>query len=257
MPCRSSRSTPLPDCPAGLPDVMHARASRSQDLMSLLRGGASIVFPYGTQIEPVPVAAAASESVFLQGMDWADHGISKSMLGPTLAVDEGENMSRAAAETHSDVMELGFHYPKTIVQNMLKKALRTLVSFNFGEEAARDCTPDYVLTAINKSDWAMWSGIAISAFQSGYLTYEQKVWLDEKLGLPKSTISPEEEQIPGNMPAVAVFQKIMTQIQGAEQQRQAEQQAQMQQQQGMVPQGMASPNHPSNQQQQPTGGQAA
>jgi hypothetical protein len=220
-----------------------------QDLantLAKLRNNSVVVVAAGVEIEPVPVAPASAESVFLQFIEFYNREIAKGILAQTLATEEGQHMARAASEVHMDVMQMSFAYPKSRVQTMVKTALRNLVRFNFGEEAARDLTPEYALTEINRNDWQMWSGIAVAMFESGYLTYEQKQWLDQKLGLPKTTISEDEEQIPGNVPAVYVYQRMMTELQQMQAQAEAQAQAQAQPPQGQVPAGFASPNHPAN-----------
>lgn len=220
--------------------------------LSQIRNNSVVVVAADVKVTPVPVAPASATSVFLQFFDYYNKEIAKGLLAQTLATEEGEHMARAAAETHKDVMELAFMYPKSLVQVMVKSAFRTLVRFNFGDEAARDLTPDYVLTAVNRGDWQMWSGIAVQMFETGYLTYEQKQWLDRKLGLPKSTITEEDQQIPGNTPAIYIFNSLMAQLEAKQQAAQQAQTAPA----GQVPAGFGSPNHPVNSQ-QVAGGQAA
>lgn len=221
--------------------------------LAKIRNNSVVVVGADVKVDPVPIAPASATSVFLQFLEYYNREIAKAILAQTLATEEGQHMARAAAETHKDVMELAFMYPKSIVEVMVKGAFRTLVRFNFGDEAARDLTPSYVLTSVNRGDWQMWSSIAVEMFQTGYLTYEQKQWLDQKLGLPKSTITEEDQQIPGNTPAIYIFNSLMSQL-DAKNQAQAAQQTQVAPN-GQVPAGFASPNHPANS--QPAGGMAA
>lgn len=230
--------------------------------LAKIRGGSAGAFSGGTSIVPLPVPSTAN-SVFIQAKDWSDKQIAKAILASTLATEEGQHMARAASDNHMDILELGLRLKKARLGSCVKQDLfYALVEFNYGKKIADEYTPDYVLTDMNRSDWAMWSGVAVSMFSSGYLTIEQKQWIDKKLGLPKSQTD-KGNDLPGNTPAKYIIDKLAMdmQAQQAQQQMQMEQQAQATQQQqgqqGMVPQGLQSPNHPNNQQARPQPEQAA
>jgi hypothetical protein len=149
-----------------------------------LQSGAVAAVPAGTTINAIPVSGDVSTHI--NTMDFCDRQIAKGLLGQTLATEEGEHMSRAASETHQDTMSLGVRRPKDICAFMVEHDLfRTLAKYNYGEQAARELTPHYQLIDMNKADWGAWSAIAVQLYQSGYITVEQKKWLDDKLGLPK------------------------------------------------------------------------
>lgn len=222
------------------------------NILAKLRGGHSMAISYGQAINPIPVAGGTGGNmVFLQTMDWADKQIAKAILAQTLATEEGQYMARAASDNHMEILELGLRLIKARLASMVKRDLfYPLVEFNYGTKIAREFCPDYILTDMNRSDWAMWSQVAVGMFTAGYITIEQKQWIDKKLGLPKT--QGNNQELPGNLPANYVVQKMTMdmQQQAQQQQMQAEQQAQAQQAQqqppGMVPQGLQSPNHPKN-----------
>lgn len=162
--------------------------SPQQALLNVLKdlqGGSIAVVPFGSEINAIP--ASGDVTTHINAINLFDRQIAKGLLSQTLATEEGEHMSRAASETHQDTMSLGVRTHKDRVSFMVKKDLfHTLVRYNYGEQAARELTPNYQLVDMNKADWGSWSAIAVQLYQSGYITGEQKKWLDDKLGLPKT-----------------------------------------------------------------------
>ncbi len=212
-----------------------------------IRNGKVFGAAAGATVNSIPVMPSTGTLVYLQNIDACNREIAKGILAQTLATEEGEHMARAASEVHMSILELGLRYIKKALAATVKNDLfRVLVEFNFGKEAAAELTPDYVLSDMNRADWAMWSAVATNMFSSGYITVEQKDFIDKKLGLPKATVTEENEQVDGNFPAKYFVEKLMMMLQMEAQQAQAQQEQQAQQQQGQVPEGYASPNHPAN-----------
>lgn len=219
--------------------------------VSEIRNGKVIGAAAGSTINPIPVQPSTGALVYLQNIDACNRAIAKGILAQTLATEEGEHMARAASEVHMSILELGLRYIKKALSAAVKNDLfRVLVEFNFGKEAAAELTPDYVLSDMSRADWAMWSQVAVNLFSSGYMTIEQKDFVDKKLGLPKVTITDDDEQLDGNIPAKYIVEKLLAmmqlQIQSQQAQMEAQAQAQAGQQQGQVPEGYANPNHPAN-----------
>lgn len=229
-----------------------------QDLantLALLRNNSTIGLPAGTEVGVIPASGGSggSQMVFLQTIDWCNKEMAKAILAQTLATEEGEHMARAASDNHMAILELGLRLLKMRLAACVKNDLfRPLVEFNFGEDDARELCPDYILTDLNRSDWAMWSQVAVTMFETGYITIEQKEWIDSKLGLPKTTLTKDEQQLPGNLPANYLVKKILGELEMQMQSEQAATQQQMEAQQpqpqGQAPTGMQSPSHPTSQQ---------
>lgn len=152
-----------------------------QNLLAL-SGGTAIALPYGTTLDTLK--PAGDGSVFGAANDLFNREIEKAITGQTLATSEAQHDTRAASQTHQDVLGGLVSYGRGLVETMLyRDVLCPAVEINFGPDAL-PLTPRPVLSDVEQQDAAsMWAAVA-SLQTSGYLDPSQKIALDAQVGLP-------------------------------------------------------------------------
>ena len=147
-----------------------------------IRGGACAAFPNGADVRALAVTTAAAP--FFDAINLYDAQISKSILGQTLATNEGKHQSRAATGEQKDIFDLIVEFEEVGLGSMLRRDILThAVVWNFGE-GARDLVPLVTLSKVVESDLGGLAEAVAKLQTSGYLTASQLPALDAKLGLP-------------------------------------------------------------------------
>lgn len=163
--------------------IMVEPTTAMAEALAGFRNGGIVVTPNGSTVTPIQVQERGE--VFISAFNFFNSEISISITNQTLANSEGDNMSRAAATTHQDekdkvVAKIKLDYAAAVKNDILK----TLVRYNFGDEAAERLIPEVSLSETENQDFAVNLTAVAAAQTSGYLHDSQYPALDAKIGLP-------------------------------------------------------------------------
>ena len=172
--------TPLVDAQNN-PVYFSPQQAMLQNLLAL-EGGTAIALPYGAALDTLK--PSGDGGVFRDANDLFNREIEKAITGQTLATSEAQHDTRAASQTHQDVLGGVMGYGRSIVETMLyRDVLLPSVLLNFGPAAA-PLVPHPVLSDVEQQDTvALWGAVA-GLNTSGYLDPTQKIALDAQVGLP-------------------------------------------------------------------------
>lgn len=148
-----------------------------------LRNATAIVVPAGAEVNTLE--SKGDGAAFLSANEVFNREIEKAITGQTLATSEAEHDTRAASQTHQDILGGLMTYGRALLETMLyRDVLRPTVIHNFGDEAG-PLTPWPVLSDAEQQDLTgLWAAVA-SLQTSGYLDASQKIALDAQVGLPE------------------------------------------------------------------------
>lgn len=176
-PPTDSLGNPIPGVPLITPEQAMLNA-----LLNFGHGSAA-VFAAGSKVEPLQMpgdGAAYRNAVQLYNQE-----ITKGIMCQTLATETAGNMSRAASETHQQVLDIVVLHIKALLACMIHHdILIPLVRYNWGEDVARRLTPKVHLAQIAQRNWATDAGAVASLVSSQYLDRSQFREMDARLGLP-------------------------------------------------------------------------
>lgn len=177
MPPTDSLGNIIPGMPLITPEQAMLNA-----LLSFTNGSA-VVFPNGAKVDPLNMMGDGS--VYRNAIGMFDDQITKGILCQTLATNEGSNMSRAAASTHQDVIDIVVLHIKSLLSaTIYRDILEDIVRYNWGDDIARRLTPKPHLNQTMQHNWAQDAASIASLTTSGYLDFSQFRELDARLGLP-------------------------------------------------------------------------
>lgn len=164
---------------------------RLLDTLAGFKNGTALALPNGTMFQ-IFFSSGTGEA-FIHAFDLYDRMITKSILGQTLASEEGRHQSRAASLVHQDVLDTIIKQAKRAVARMLARdILMPWIRYNWGEDAVRLC-PRVTLGTTEQSDIVqMMAGFA-ALKTAGYLAPSQLTATDALLNLPPRL--PEEVQL--------------------------------------------------------------
>jgi len=176
---------------------------RLLDTLAGFKNGTALALPNGTTFQ-IFFSSGTGEA-FIHAFDLYDRMITKSILGQTLATEEGRHQSRAASLVHQDVLDTIIKQAKRAVARMLARdILMPWIRYNWGEDAVKLC-PRVTLGTTEQSDIVqMMNGIA--ALQTaGYIAPSQLPTLDGLLNFPPRL--PEEVQLAEDVSKLAAQPK--------------------------------------------------
>lgn len=164
---------------AGLPTLQTPEQVLSIALQDF-RNGSAIAVPYGAEV--VAIETGNDGNAFAEALRVANSEIVKGITMQMLATMEGKNQSRAASETHKDVLGLVMLYAKQLFSNTIRRdCFETLIRYNFGPN---------LKMFVPKLSLSHGDGFPPSAEQiallssAGYLDPSQYDAIDSMLGLP-------------------------------------------------------------------------
>jgi len=153
------------------------------------RNGSAIAVPSGADVKAVETGNDGN--AFAEALRVANSEIVKAVTMQLLATMEGKNQSRAASETHKDVLGLVLLYAKQLFSNTMQRdCFATLIRYNFGPNMG---------AYVPRLNLAHGSGFPPSPEQvallssAGYLDPSQYAGIDSQLGLPRrkpGTVAP-------------------------------------------------------------------
>lgn len=143
-----------------------------------LRNGAAAVFPFGSEVEALK--ANGNGDAFQIALNWFDTQMAKAILFQTLATEQAPNSSRGAAAVHQDALSVVFKTGKLVVEQMLHRVLKILVSYNFKNAN----TPIVKLPSVEQQDLLAKASAIAKLQQVGYLHPSQFIQIDADLNLP-------------------------------------------------------------------------
>ena len=180
--------------------------SMLQNLLAL-EGGTAIALPFGATLDTLK--PAGDGSVFGDANDLFNREIEKAITGQTLATSEAKHDTRAASQTHQDVLGGLTNYGRSLVETMLyRDVLLPTVLINYGDDAS-PLVPHPVLSDVEQQDTvALWGAVGVLN-TSGYLDPSQKIALDAQVGLPERSLDSvakevERQNAPPPAPPVAL-----------------------------------------------------
>jgi hypothetical protein len=167
------------------------------DTLLAYRNGSALAVPYGTILGALQVSG--NGEAFHNGFTLCDNQITIAVLNQTLATREAEHQARASSETHQNTLTTLQRQAKRSVCTMMRRdVLRPLVAYNYGEEAARQLTPNVSLGEVEQWDFAAMATAIAQLARSGYIDPSQYAGIDTMLNLPprdaQSVEQPPQEQ---------------------------------------------------------------
>ena len=183
--------TPLQDTLGNLV-YLSSQQAMLQNLIAL-EGGTAIALPFGATLDTLK--PAGDGSVFGAANDLFNREIEKAITGQTLATSEAKHDTRAASQTHQDVLGGVMGYGRSLVETMLyRDVLLPTVLINYGEDAAA-LVPHPVLSDVEQQDTvALWGAVG-ALNTSGYLDASQKIALDAQVGLPERSVNSVAKEV--------------------------------------------------------------
>ena len=153
------------------------------------RNGAVMSFPFGTKVEAISVGNGGQ--AFMESSRMFDEQISMAILLQTLATGEGIHQSRAASQTHKDVLNMLIGWLADTVAGVVEfDILRWLIAYNYSEELADRLRPKASLRSTATEDLPSTAAAVAGLWSAGYLDESQVSGTDALLGLDKRTNPP-------------------------------------------------------------------
>ncbi len=178
VPQTDSLGNPIPGLPLITPEQAMLNA-----LLNFANGSA-VVFPAGAKVDPLSMSGDGG--AYRNAITMFDQQITKGIMLQTLATDEGQNMARAAAETHENILDVAILHIKSLLAAMIyRDILFPLVKYNWGEEIARRLTPIPHLAETQQHNWAKDAAAVAALVTSQYMDRSQFAAMDARLGLPE------------------------------------------------------------------------
>lgn len=142
----------------------------------------ALALKYGSKVDIV--MSKGDGQAFLNAFQHFDRQIIHGILNQTLATMEGLHQSRAAAQTHQDVMDTLIRQGKMSVQWMiLHDLIRPLVRYNYGDTALA-LAPTVTLGSGSNVDFAENAKAVAALIAAGGVRESQMSGIYEFLGLP-------------------------------------------------------------------------
>lgn len=163
--------------------------------LTAFRSGTALVFPDGADVRTLEILGDGN--VYLKAFERYDRRITKAILYQTLATEEGQHQTRAAAGTHRDVLTTIIRQGKKSVRRLIRHdILRPLVRYNYGD-AALPLVPHVSLGETEQED------LAGTLQALGYVGYtvdaSQFPGIDAMLSLPErdpaSLTAPDDQEL--------------------------------------------------------------
>lgn len=190
VPAQDALGNVIPGQPLVSPEQMMLST-----LLSFSQGTAA-VFPFGAKVDPLMMSGDGG--AYLKAVTLFDQQITKAILCQTLATESPSHMTRAAAETHQDVLDIVVIHIKAMLAAMIRfDILRNLVTYNWGKDVARRLTPKVHLAGVPQHNWASDASAVATLVSSQFLDRSQFPELDARLGLPRRSPTPEGPAGPG------------------------------------------------------------
>lgn len=150
--------------------------------------GAVLALKYGSKFEVIN--PTGDGKAFLDAFQMFDRQIIHGILNQTLATMEGLHQSRAAAQTHQDVMDTLIRQGKKSVEwTVYRDILMPLVRYNYGD-GALPLVPKATLGTTEQVDFATTATAIAALGRSGLIDPSQLPGIYEFLGLPPIVVSP-------------------------------------------------------------------
>lgn len=146
------------------------------------RNGSVLAVPYGTVVDTLSTSDGGG--AFFQTIDLADRQITMGILHQTLATLEGQHQTRAASETHADILGTIIRQARRAVASTFRRdVLVNLVRYTYGDRAL-PLVPAVSLGVVEQTDLAALATAIAQLARAQYLHPSQYAGLDQLLGLP-------------------------------------------------------------------------
>lgn len=163
------------------------------------KNGTALAVPFGSKVDILHNQGEGH--AFLAAIDLYDRQITKSILGQTLASEEGKHMARASALVHQDILDTIVKQAKRAVERMIvRDILQPWIRYNYGE-AVRDLAPLVTLGTTEQPNMVPMMASIAALQTSGYFAPSQYTTVDQLMGLPSRL--PEEIPDPVTIAAAA------------------------------------------------------
>lgn len=160
-----------------------------QQALEQFHNGTAAAFPFGAQVKVLE--ANGDGQPFFTAIAECNIAITKSLLTQSLATEEGEHSTRAAAGVHQDVLgTLVRQGKRSLLRMVTKDILQPWVLRNWGEKAVH-LTPACSLGEAEQQDVApMITALAAAGYTIGP---SQLAAIDVSLGLPQRDTEADQE----------------------------------------------------------------
>ena len=143
-------------------------------------GGIAAV-PHGYEVDILEVET--NGDTFLGAINLSNLEIVTSILFQALATEEGQHQSRAASETHLDILGNWLLYGKSTVEAMVQgDMISPIVDANYADSA--HLAPTFSLGETESQDVAGLMNAVSNLMRSGYLDDSQLTGMDQMIGIP-------------------------------------------------------------------------
>lgn len=150
--------------------------------LNSFKNGSTMALPYGTVVDVI--RADGGGDAFFRTMDMCDRQITTAVLHQTLATLEGQHQTRAAAETHKDILGTIIRQARRAVATTIRRdVLRPLVRYNYGD-AALPLVPRASFGEVEQTDLPGLARAVADLARAQFIHPSQYAGLDEMLGLP-------------------------------------------------------------------------
>jgi hypothetical protein len=136
---KEARDIPVVDTTTGLTTATKSIIGQTNVALAKIKGGAVGSF---IDTDVMLLEASGVGDVIFESYRHEDHQIAKAILMQTLTTEESAHMARAASSVHQDVFGILIAFLRSMLEwTVQNDILKTLVRYNFGEEASQDLVP--------------------------------------------------------------------------------------------------------------------
>jgi hypothetical protein len=167
-----------------------------------LRRGTSALLPEGMSVEDLVAKLAQTHtSTYQDAITTCDKAIGRSVLMPSLVLDEGERSgSLALGKQHATTFLSVLEYEGVVISDAFnEQAIRRLIDMNF---PGADDYPELVFRPFSDQDMKPLAEVVKTLVEAGYPPSAE--WVNEKLGIPieeaQDGPEPEDEAPSDDMP---------------------------------------------------------
>lgn len=153
-------------------------------LNSLLsfKNGTALAVPFGTKIDTI--FEWTSGEGFRFAVDLYNSEIGRSITFQTLATQEAQFGSRAASQTHQDILDLPIQFIRTSLEETIERDMfARWVELNWGPEYLQ-WVPKCQLGDTSEENFNQKASAVAALFKAGYIDESQLADIDARLGLP-------------------------------------------------------------------------
>jgi hypothetical protein len=182
---RDSNGDPIRDNQGRMVKINPTAALR--DALLGARNSSVVALKGGSELKEI--GGQGGGLAFYKAIEVFDSQIEQAIVLQTLATSESRFNTRAASQTHMSVLDtLVWDLKDTIGQCITDYILKDLIRLNLGEDYLR-FMPKVSLGDTERRDFALDAQAVAALYASGFISEDQKRFLDEMLGIPARDVN--------------------------------------------------------------------